>query len=132
MDINDVDIDNPIKKQKYIPDWTKVKCTVHLLLMYVAERTEKDKNYTFTAMDIANAFGISRNAAWNLIHRVEEFRNFERIVESRHVLREHNETGRKIPSKTPGIYRITYIGMRYAKKLARDAEAEDGLPLSLI
>jgi hypothetical protein len=124
LGFDNINFDNPVKKQKYIPDWTKVKCTVHLLLMYVGEMTEKNPDFTFTTETISQIFGISRNAAWNLIHRVEEFRNFERIVESRHVLKEHNETGRKIPSKTLGVYKITYIGMRYAKKLAQDVNKE--------
>ncbi len=67
---------------------------------------------------------MSRNAAWNLIRRIEKFGNFKKIIESRHVVKEINGTGRKVPSKTPGIYRITDIGMRYAKKLMDDMDKE--------
>ncbi len=139
--MENIDVDNLLmnvddlfllKKQKYVPDFTKVKCTVHLLLMFVAEQTEKDKNYTFTARDIADTFGTSRNAAWNLIRRIEKFGNFKKIVESHHVIRELNGTKRKVPSKTPGVYQITYIGMRYARKLAQDAYNELLLPDRLL
>ncbi len=115
----DIDYIDNVKKQKYIPDWNKVKCTVHLLLIYVAERTEKDKNFTFTARDIANAFSCSRNAAWMLIKKVEKFGNFKKIG-----------TEPKVRGKPLGLYQITHIGLRYARKLAQDAD-EELLPVLL-
>lgn len=46
-----------------------VRCTWGLILLHVAEKTAEDSEFTFTSVDIKEAFGCSREAASHLIRR---------------------------------------------------------------
>lgn len=58
-----------MESQGYKPDFVKIKCSWHVVLLHVYEKTLDDADYTFTSVDIYEAFGCSTNSAIRIINK---------------------------------------------------------------
>lgn len=90
------------------PDFTKVKCTAKLFVMYAAEQTKVDSDFVFTAGQISDVFGCTEQSAMLIIHRNEGYGTFVRA-------------DRK-DKMVPHFFKVTKKGIGYAKYCEEEAE----------
>lgn len=99
-----------MESQGYKPNFVNIKCSWHIVLLHVHEKTLEDADYIFTSVDIHKTFGCSTNSAIRIINKGVVIGTFLRT--------------REIKGK-PYHFKLTEHGKNNAVRLIKRQLAED-------